>query len=77
MISDIINKDGYFFDETFINGKEDSELSMRIRKNGYKYNFINYKIKPEICGTLSHDFLKELKTMLSTNIYFSYKLNDS
>ncbi|MCW1311658.1 MAG: hypothetical protein QXJ93_02295 [Candidatus Rehaiarchaeum fermentans] len=77
MISNIINKDGYFFDETFINGGEDNELSMRIRKYGYKYNFINYKIKPEIGGTLGYDFLRELRTMLSNNIYFSYKLNDS
>ncbi|MEM3455716.1 MAG: hypothetical protein QXT72_04090 [Candidatus Micrarchaeia archaeon] len=75
--SDIINKDGYFFVETFINGGKDNDSSMRIRKYGYKYNSINYKIEHEIGGTLGHDFLRELRTMLSNDIYFSYKLNDS
>ena len=45
-IRQIIYRYGYVFDETFINNKEDGDLSIRSARNQKENIFINFSIVP-------------------------------
>jgi hypothetical protein len=64
--------ENFYFDETFINGIEDVDLSFKIKINKLKYSIIEYKI-----GTIGGKSLKDGEPRFIRNtigdIYFSFK----
>ena len=59
------------FDETYINGFEDTDLFYTLEKRN-KYTFVNFNIGAYSSGTLRYDKLRDFKG-LANLIYFNYK----
>lgn len=66
---------GKVFDETFINGGEDSDLSIRLRADKCSYSFINYKIKDLIGRSLGYGWNRIIRNIVN-EIYLSSKIED-
>ncbi|MGC9123949.1 MAG: hypothetical protein ACP5IB_07800, partial [Thermoplasmata archaeon] len=63
----------YFFDETYINGFEDADLSLRIKLDNLRIDVLNYKIGGKVGTSLGkHGSLRSLRNFLNY-IYFNYK----
>lgn len=68
-----IFNENYFFDEVFINGAEDVDLSLRIKQGDLKTEILKYKIKSYRGGTLGrYGSVRSLRNMIN-EIYFNYK----
>jgi len=65
-------KQNTLFDENFINGHEDMDLSFDFFKKNCKYSFINYKIKGIGGASLGHGVDRGLRSIINT-IYFELK----
>ena len=63
---------GYLYDETFINGGEDSDISLKFSMNPKKRAIINYKIGDYIGTTLGTGPTRGLRGILGL-AYFNYK----
>lgn len=63
------------FDETYINGGEDVDLSIRLSKFPERLAFINYRIGDLVGSSLGTGFDRTLREQAS-NAYLSYKLEN-
>jgi len=64
--------EGYIFDETYINGREDVDLSLRISLGGEKYAVIDYRIGDYIGSTIginSNRWIRDVANLC----YFNFK----
>jgi len=68
------NKNGYYFDENFINAFEDVDLSMQISKKGGRIFMINYRIGDLIGSSLGADEIRILRT-IAGDVYFDSKIS--
>ena len=73
IIREIIERDGYFFDENFINASEDFDLSIRISKLKYKQVPIQFKIGILIGKTLGVGRARELRNVAGY-VLISFKI---
>ena len=64
--------DNFYFDETFINAAEDSDLSFKIKINKIKYKIINYQISDFVGLSLGKYELRAMRSAIG-DVYFSYK----
>lgn len=62
-------------DETFINGGEDSDLSIRLKSDKCNYSFINYKIKDLIGNSLGYGWTRIIRNVVN-EIYLSSKIEN-
>lgn len=67
----IKKNNGALFDETFINGGEDVDLSLRLDSLNNKCAFINYSIGDIVGGSLGTSFARTLREQAS-NTYLSH-----
>ena len=72
MCYELLSKDGCVYDSTFINCMKESDLAIRIKKAGWKYSFINFKIPPMIGGTFGTSCARSMRDQAGV-VYFSYK----
>jgi hypothetical protein len=70
-----ISRDGYVFDETFINNSEDGDLSIRLSLDNKKNFFINFKIVPKKGGTLGRGGPRIYRDIAGA-VYLSKKMED-
>ena len=70
----LIINGGTVFDETYVNGGEDSDLSLRIEHNGRK-GFINYRIGDLVGSTIGVGISRWLRNVCA-EAYFSYKIEN-
>jgi hypothetical protein len=70
-----ISRDGFVFDETFINNSEDGYLSIRLALNKKKNFFINFRIMPEKGGSLGSGGSRIYRDMAGA-VYLSKKMED-
>jgi hypothetical protein len=63
---------GTFFDETFINGHEDHDISISSFLERRSYAFINFKIYDCVGATFGTGISRELRN-LAGNVYLNYK----
>ena len=63
---------GELFDENYINGVEDIDLSINLNKNSYDFDFVDYKIGDLIGQSLGKEELRILKNIINV-IYFNKK----
>ena len=63
------------FDETYINGYEDEEISIIISKNPDKTAFINYNMRAIEGGTFGSDLRRGLRYIASDS-YIQYKIEN-
>ncbi len=70
----VADHDGLIFDETYINGEEDSDISIRLNKNG-RHTFINYRLGDYVGGTLGTGINRRFRSVATTS-YFSYKIEN-
>ena len=75
MIEDFISTFGYFFDETYINCSEESDLAIRVQKSRWKIGEVKFRIKPLIGSTLGNSISRYLRDQAG-NIYLSTKLEE-
>ena len=68
----IQDKYNQIFDETFINGCEDSEIFIKVLTENLKILTLNYKIKTDISGTLGKSTAKSYMG-IANNCYFDFK----
>jgi len=68
------NISGKVFDDTFINGGEDSDLSLRLIFNG-KYSKINYEITDLVGKSLGTGWERILRNVVN-EVYLSYKIEN-
>ena len=69
------NEDAKIFNETYINGGEDWELSFKMTRNRSDYTFVNYKIGDLIGGTLGeYDKVRQLRDICNI-VYFDKQMN--
>ena len=73
MVRDFVSRDGYLFDETFINCCEEGDLAIRIQKSKWKVGEIKFRIEPIIGGTFGNSATRYLRDQLGT-IYLSSKI---
>ncbi|MCL5677799.1 MAG: hypothetical protein M1442_00820 [Candidatus Thermoplasmatota archaeon] len=66
-------KGGNIFDETYVNGEEDSDLSITLTRNKEDYAFVKYRIGDFIGSTSGIGFDRYLRSV-ATISYFSYKI---
>ena len=50
MIRDFVSRDGYLYDETFINSNEEGDLAVWIQKSKWKLGEVKFRIEPIIGG---------------------------
>ena len=74
-IRETISRDGFVFDETFINNSEDGDLSIRFALNRKEKVFINFSIVPEMGGTLGRGGSRIYRDMAGA-VYLSKKMDD-
>jgi len=67
--------DGNVFNETYINGVEDWELSILLTEDEKSYSFIDYKIGDLIGSTLSTDPARTLRDVANV-VYFDDNVNE-
>ena len=68
-----IFNENYFFDEVFINGVEDVDLSLRIKLGDLKTEILKYRIKSYRGSTLGrYGSIRSLRDIIN-EIYFNYK----
>ena len=73
MIRDFVSRDGYLFDETFINCGEEGDLAIRIQKSKWKLGEVKFRIEPIIGGTLGQSVSRYLRDQAGV-IYMSSKI---
>ena len=73
MINEIIKKDGYFFDENYVNACEDWDLSIRISMQKYNEFPVKFRIGIMIGKTLGTGTERGLRNIAGINL-ISYKL---
>ncbi|MEM3265823.1 MAG: hypothetical protein QXH07_07700, partial [Thermoplasmata archaeon] len=73
MINKFLVRNGYFFDEIFINAFEDVDLAISIKLSNFKTTEINFRINPIIGGTFDNGIGRCLRGVVD-GIYLSYKL---
>jgi hypothetical protein len=64
--------ENFYFDETFINASEDTDLSFKIKINKIKYKIIKYQIGDFMGSSLGNDELRAMRNAIGY-VYFSYK----
>jgi hypothetical protein len=64
--------ENFYFDETFINAAEDTDLSFKIKINKIKYKIIKYQIGSFKGLSLGKNELRLMRNAIG-NVYFSYK----
>jgi hypothetical protein len=64
--------ENFYFDETFINAAEETDLSFKIKINKIKYKIINYQIGDFMGLSLGKDELRAMRNAIG-DVYFSYK----
>ena len=74
IIREIIERDGYFFDENFINGMEDHDILLRLSLLKIPYKIINYGIGLYYNSSLGVSVARYLRDTINFT-YFSYKLD--
>ena len=74
-IQETISRDGFVFDETFINNSEDGDLSIRLALNSKENVFINFRIVPEKGGTLGWSVPRFYRDIAGA-VYLSRKMED-
>ena len=62
------------FDECFVNGGEDTDLSIRLLLNGYRYNTLHFSFKTDSGLSLGKGILRAYKNTLPEILYLGYKL---
>lgn len=70
----IERRGGALFDETYVHGGEDVDLSLEVASRG-QYAFINYSIGDFLGSSLGRDINRKLRD-ISGYIYLNYKLNN-
>ncbi len=70
-----IEKQTQLLDETFINGGEDTDLSLRICENQKGIGYINYKIGDRIGTSLGNGWSRILRNVVN-EVYLSYKIEE-
>ncbi|MEM3593019.1 MAG: hypothetical protein QXW67_03965 [Candidatus Micrarchaeia archaeon] len=73
MINKFLERNGYFFDEIFINAFEDIDSAISIKLSNFKTTEINFRINPILGGTLGNAIDRHLRNVAG-GIYLSYKL---
>jgi hypothetical protein len=66
---------GKIFDETYINGVEDIDVSIYLNKNRENFTFIDYRIGDMVGQSLGKEEQRALKNILN-NIYFNEKFRE-
>ena len=61
------------YDETFINGGEDTDLSLKLLKEPEKIGFIDYKIGDMVGTSLGSGWTRYIRNVVN-EIYLSYKI---
>lgn len=61
------------FDETFINGGEDTDLSLRIFEDQNRIGFIDYRIGDSIGSSLGSGWSRSIRNVVN-EVYLSYKI---
>ena len=64
------------FDETFINGGEDSDLSLRLTKEEEKIGFIDYEIGDMVGTSLGSGWIRNIRNVVN-EVYLSYKIEQN
>ncbi|MEM4091122.1 MAG: hypothetical protein QXQ46_10375 [Thermoplasmatales archaeon] len=75
LINEIVLRDGYFHDESFINWGEESDVAIRSQLNGCKTEYVDFKILPMIGSTLGTGRDRFIRDQAGT-IYLSSKLEN-
>ncbi|MEM3846113.1 MAG: hypothetical protein QXU98_10480 [Candidatus Parvarchaeota archaeon] len=81
LINETVSRDGYFYDEAFINCCEESDVAIRYQLKGCKIEYVDFKILPMIGSTLGLSSLSGLgrarfiRDQVGT-IYLSSKLEN-
>jgi GT2 family glycosyltransferase len=65
---------GKLFDETYVHGGEDVDLSLEVARSG-RYTFINFSIGDFLGSSLGRNINRKLRD-ISGYIYLNYKLNN-
>ncbi|MGC8692619.1 MAG: hypothetical protein ACP5RZ_06385, partial [Thermoplasmata archaeon] len=73
LVSNFINEYSFFMNETFNNGMEDFELSLRISISHYKTTYINYRIEPLIASSLGGGYNRLLRDIAGF-VYINFLL---
>ncbi|MEM3844743.1 MAG: hypothetical protein QXU98_03465 [Candidatus Parvarchaeota archaeon] len=73
IINKFLERNGYFFDEIFINSIEDIDSAISIKLSNFKTTEINFRINPIMGGTFGNDMDRHLRSVAGA-IYLSYKL---
>lgn len=73
--SDYLTKCSYLFDETFINGYEDIDFALRIKRDRIKTQIIDYKLGDYVGSTLGTGKARALRN-ISGLAYLNYKLEN-
>ncbi|MEM3844516.1 MAG: hypothetical protein QXU98_02240 [Candidatus Parvarchaeota archaeon] len=60
LINETVSRDGYFYDEAFINCSEESDVAIRSQLKGCKIEYVDFKILPMIGSTLGPSSLSGL-----------------
>ena len=68
-----INSVSKVYDETFINGGEDTDLSLKLLKEPEKIGFIDYKIWDMVGTSLGSGWTRYIRNVVN-EIYLSYKI---
>ncbi|MHB1830561.1 MAG: hypothetical protein ACYCO0_04165, partial [Candidatus Micrarchaeaceae archaeon] len=64
---------GKIFDETFISGFEDFDLSLKLSLDKINYSILNFRIDSLGAGTLGKGKQRYCRD-IANHIYFSYKV---
>lgn len=70
----IERRGGVIFDETYVNGGEDVDLSLEVANKG-RYSFINYSIGDLLGSSLGRGINRKIRD-ISGYIYLNYKLRN-
>lgn len=66
---------GNVLDDTFINGGEDTDLSLRIESPTHSYGYINYRIGDLIGGSMGRGWPRIFRNIVN-EVYLNYKITN-
>ena len=72
MLENFYNEVGYYYDETYINCHEESDLAIRFSRSSWEPANIQYRILPIVGGTLGTSKMRLIRDQCS-GVYLSHK----
>jgi GT2 family glycosyltransferase len=75
VLRNFLDKDGFAFDETFINCNDDSDISIRLRLSDYQVTRINFRIGYHLGSTLGWNYARRIRDLASI-MYLSWKIEN-